>query len=562
MSATVETPAPVPAAYPALAPTPVLGVGVIGHRHSRLPRDPAALARLEASIEAVLGEIRAALAAVSGRPEAGLRVLTSLAEGADRMGARAALAQGHPLDVVLPMPPAAYEADFATVDSRAQFADLLARADRAVVLDFLGEAPVARDRMYALAVDYLLEHADILIAVWDGQPAAGKAGTPLTLDRAAALGMPLIIVPANGIDAPYLQWSALEAEALHTDDATLLARHALAEVLRKVVAGLVLPPPPGAAGTLANLEQQRAGKPPLERLEALFDAADALAMRYAGRFRLAVTATFVLAGLATTLAVLGLASLIPEARDFSLFAALYKGKIVITTTECVLLLAILVLVHLAQRRFVHTRWIRYRHLAEQARVARELRRVSLRGPTAKGVESDWTAWLVRALQRHEGLPPLQAEAKTLEQASRAFKALAEDQAGYHERAAARAHGWEHRLEVVGLCFFVAAVVAVIGGILFGGLSPLLRIGSGLLAVMLPVIGSALLGIRFVRDYAGIHARSHAMAQDLAGIARRLSHPEPDARRLRLRALELARILLHDVFRWRLHAESRKLDLPG
>ena len=61
-------------------------------------------------------------------PNTPLLVLSSLAEGADRLGARVALRLGIGVVAVLPLPRPEYERDFSSDDSRAEFADLSGRA--------------------------------------------------------------------------------------------------------------------------------------------------------------------------------------------------------------------------------------------------------------------------------------------------------------------------------------------------------------------------------------------------------------------------------------------------
>lgn len=149
-------------------------VGVAGHR--QVP-DPAP----------VLEDVRAFLQSVArAAPEsagAGALVLaSSLAEGADRLVAHAALELGWRLVVVLPFPQARFEADFP--DSVDEFRALLQRADQVTVADATlvpdqdlhleGAAP--DDVGYERAAVYTAQHAHVLLALWDGVPYAGARG--------------------------------------------------------------------------------------------------------------------------------------------------------------------------------------------------------------------------------------------------------------------------------------------------------------------------------------------------------------------------------------------------
>ncbi len=94
---------------------PPYAAGITGHRPNRLA--PNAAGRIAAGVDAALAAL--------GPPDA---LVTALAEGADRIAARAALARGWRLVAPLPFPAEDYAADFAEPASRAEFDALLARA--------------------------------------------------------------------------------------------------------------------------------------------------------------------------------------------------------------------------------------------------------------------------------------------------------------------------------------------------------------------------------------------------------------------------------------------------
>ena len=111
-------------------------------------------------------------------------VLSSLAEGADRLVARVSMKElSAELIAVLPMPQKEYEQDFQTEELKAEFRALLSRAL------FVKEAPVPqgdaswtvegepRNRQYARAGAIVADHAQVLFAIWDGKPARGTGGT-------------------------------------------------------------------------------------------------------------------------------------------------------------------------------------------------------------------------------------------------------------------------------------------------------------------------------------------------------------------------------------------------
>lgn len=146
-------------------------VGVTGHRTF-------------AEVAAVAALVDDLLAGLGPRG----RVVTSLAEGADRLVARrAARLEGWAHEVVLPLDPADYETDFADETSVTEFRLLLASA---AAVDRVPDAPTREDA-YLAAGRVVLDRCDALLAVWDGQPARGLGGTAEIVAEARARALPL-----------------------------------------------------------------------------------------------------------------------------------------------------------------------------------------------------------------------------------------------------------------------------------------------------------------------------------------------------------------------------------
>jgi hypothetical protein len=121
-------------------------------------------------------------------------VLSALAEGADRLVVQRVLARGQArLVVVLPLPTHEYLADFAAPASRQEFLTLLDRAEEVIALP---PAPT-RNAAYEAAGRYVLEHCDVLLAIWDGQQAQGQGGTGGIVAQARQRHLPLAWVHAG-----------------------------------------------------------------------------------------------------------------------------------------------------------------------------------------------------------------------------------------------------------------------------------------------------------------------------------------------------------------------------
>ena len=158
---------------PAAAEGPLpLVVGVVGHRHL----EPADYPIYRARVVALFAHLRAEY------PATPLRVISALAEGADRLVADMALQSGCDLIVPLPMPTADYEQDFP--QTAGAFRELLARAPAGNVFvlpsphgDSSPLTPQQRDARYLEAGIYIAGQCHLLLALWDGVRNNAIAGT-------------------------------------------------------------------------------------------------------------------------------------------------------------------------------------------------------------------------------------------------------------------------------------------------------------------------------------------------------------------------------------------------
>lgn len=139
------------------------------------------------------------------------RILSPLAEGADRAVAQAVLEYpGAQLDAVLPLAVEDYLEDFATEHSKQEFRDLLALSSHPVCLRTQRLADETTDKNSLLALrlrayervgHYVVDQCDLLIAVWDGQPAHGRGGTAEIVQYALDRHRPVLRVWQNTCEA-------------------------------------------------------------------------------------------------------------------------------------------------------------------------------------------------------------------------------------------------------------------------------------------------------------------------------------------------------------------------
>ena len=169
-----------------------LHLGVTGHRS--LEHEDEIRRQINLAIDVALTP-RSADSRSGARRD--LVVVSALAEGADRLVAQECLRRdGATLTAVLPLAVERYEEDFATAASRAEFADLLARAAEVQ----LAEPMPTRDQAYERAGQMVVEQSDIVIAVWNGLGAAGRGGTADTVAFAHTRGVPVIRIDSRNLE--------------------------------------------------------------------------------------------------------------------------------------------------------------------------------------------------------------------------------------------------------------------------------------------------------------------------------------------------------------------------
>jgi hypothetical protein len=125
-----------------------------------------------------------------------------LAEGADRLVARVALAQGARLIAPLPMPREEYARDFEPGLRRgnaAEFDELLTHAIAAPVIPFtrgnslqaVRSDPGKRAEQYRAVGLFITQHSNVLIAIWDGDETNMAVGGTAEVVKFAREGIPL-----------------------------------------------------------------------------------------------------------------------------------------------------------------------------------------------------------------------------------------------------------------------------------------------------------------------------------------------------------------------------------
>jgi len=566
-------------------PAIAIRVGVTGHRLSRL--EPAHVGRINAEIDAILDAIAAGVAAAhqkyareyaSSAPL--LYLVSALADGADTLAAQRALERGWRLLAPLPFVKKDYARDFAPADLEKLDA-LLARADAVAELDGTRQGADLEERAYLQAGMVMINQADFIIAVWDGEEARGRAGTAVIKEEALAAGKHVVWVnaasdkqpvflAANGEEAPLTagaveealaailappprgeiehEFSGKRTHALHAYHGYLdEAAHrinfgAFFQFWERLIAGswpfniaLTMSPPDDEITEMRKAALASRIRAPA-RDRRVFDEiiiprfcwADRLAIHYGNLYRSSYFFNYLFAALAVFLAL------------FDLVAS-FGGKTVWISTEVTLIVMILAVTTMGKRGRWHEKWIDYRQLAEELRQFRRLFLTADRGvrhddpAQGEGAESaGWVEWYLAATRREAGLTSSRFDGETMHKIA---EAILEDeirpQIAYHGKKADVLHKLEHRLHILGefafgltllVCLVYLTLVAMAAG--DGALAEIAyeakKSAKGwvtLLTGFLPSLGAAFFGIRVQGEFGSTAERSHATAAQLKLIVR-------------------------------------------
>jgi hypothetical protein len=499
-------------------------IGVTGHRALRQPE------RIAATIGEVLDTGIRELFDRPFPPEhratpLAYTVLTPLAEGADRLVAKEVLKTANAeIEVVLPLAREDYLRDFAAAESKAEFEAL---CQKARLVHALGSSPLPsagraadseeeRKRAYEKAGRHVVDRCDVLIAVWDGKPSRGRGGTAEIVAYAREKKRPLIIVSSENPDQTI------------TEKGAGLSRRAYDRI------GMFnqFPIPEGDKQTYANkMHEELFATPEGEKLSGSvkikirdcllpwYVRASLIAKQNQKRYFRSGLIVYALSPLAVAAVAAGL--------------LVSKLALAAFLLEFVFLLAIYVVIRVADRRKVHKKWIETRFLAERIRSAIFLFSCGVKPATVSLSPLMKTAlradeWIVRAFDE------ILARAGEAETEDRGACAACVSfvrarwigpQIGFHAAKAEKAGRLSRLLEKAGWATFLAAVGAAawhLVSFIFGhrGILPALEKPAVFLAIVLPALGAAIGGVRSHREYSRLEKRSQYMAEALRELDQR------------------------------------------
>jgi hypothetical protein len=173
-------------------------VGFTGHRHLA---DPAGASRA----------IRGALDALRREIPGEWIALSSIAGGSDQLFVQQARAIGLSWHAILPLSRPEFAKDFTPKDWAA-VEDILTAADHVHTISEYGDR---KDGYLDCGIE-TVNGSDVLLAVWDGEPARGRGGTADVVQYAESIGKPVMIIDAATHEVRKQNWHRLEP-----DDAVL-----------------------------------------------------------------------------------------------------------------------------------------------------------------------------------------------------------------------------------------------------------------------------------------------------------------------------------------------------
>lgn len=160
----------------------ILRIAVTGHRFI------SSNDQLSSAIRSVLDKI------TQNYSNTEIQLFCALAEGSDQLVAKIALSyQSIKLVVPLPLPEDEYLQEFSSDIARNLFLELTQRAEKVFTLPEQVDHPTAYEHVGI----YLLDHSEVLVAIWNGKYSLKKGGTSEIVKKALQMEKLIYWIYAN-----------------------------------------------------------------------------------------------------------------------------------------------------------------------------------------------------------------------------------------------------------------------------------------------------------------------------------------------------------------------------
>jgi hypothetical protein len=376
---------------------------VVGFSGHRVLENPAGVAKA----------VRTALAGLQADVPGEWIALSSVAEGSDTVFVEMSTSLGLTWHAILPLPKAEFQKDFST-EHWALVEAKLSKAEHVQVITENG----SREDAYLDCGVETVNGADVLLAVWDGQPARGKGGTGEVVEYARALGKPIVLIDAVTTEIRRENFAKLERT-----DSSLARLNSL---------------PAGSTGW---------GENPFKAPDNIFafqQKCDRAASKGAPQFRRLIVSTVLLHVLATLVAATALAY------DLHILALIWLKLLCLAG-------ALGVAVVLRRHHHSHHSWVRCRLAAEFCRSALATWGLPRAAPLFQDLDLPGVRGLTRALHVLHSRSAT-AQPITMEDFKRIYLAKRiDDQLNYYRRQEARALPLFGRLK---MGFWIATLLAI------------------------------------------------------------------------------------------------------
>lgn len=557
-----------------------LRIGVAGHRNLTNADE------VRVAIQRVLEQIQKTLQPQQ-RTSLDWVVVSPLALGADRIVAEEILKQaGSSLEVLSPFSLDEYRQDFVEPDDFEEFNRLVSRADSVQCITQTSqpqdgsaeEQSSWRDRGYLNVGRAVVDASEIVVVIWDGEPARGLGGTADTVGYALRQQRTVIWVnSASPLEEPQqiLGWEPgrqpdctrlpITAKQLSPGYHQLDAYNRDARIPRERLERI--------ARVEQNSLRERGQETGLsaDNLRHIIDVvvphfvkSDQLAIHYRKLYVRTMAGLFVLSALAVTI-VVGQVLFFPKHLWIILFELLAMGTAVGLWTWC-------------RRGAWHEKWIHDRYLAERLRMTAFSLLLDQSDDTVTPAPGNTLAfysgpqhWLLLAVrtvvERTRSVPHTTAEFKAVRQFL--IEAWLEDQQQYHTRNGSRKHAAAHRGHRTGMVLFLLTLVMALLHFLGVGhddhhhaATDLQRVDVWItfFAIVLPAWGAAIHAITNQLELERIAARSQRMSALLSIVIERARKAE-SLEELREVVSEGQRVMGTENHEWWILLSFRQPILP-
>jgi hypothetical protein len=600
-------------------------IGVTGHRPKDL-RD-ADLDLLQRQVRNVVQVVReASERVIASEPSSYLgtsvvlRIISPLAEGADRIVAEVAMAEGCELQAPLPFARDEYEKDFPA--SVGEFRTLLKLATSVFELDGSRDNHERENESYENVGQMILRHSDVIIAIWNGKAAENVGGTGQIIEEALRLGIPTVCIHSgtphqvtlrvrtensenDGTSLSHLSKRLVEVLAPPRSDkppswwhrviqlfapsshvARDLRETYFSETQRRFNYGFPFEMfaalaerfwPNWPVLWLPTIPQKALDSPDRTSFTRNFlkmhhDWADSLANFYVNLYRSSFVVNYVLAALAVSFALCNF--ILKEPKPWP------------TWVELGLILMIIIITIMGNHWNWHRKWVDYRLLAEYFRTSLFLAPLGWTLPSVRPrplYERDdpgntWVSWHFRAVMREAGLPFARADAQYLQKCLKDVNADIQHQVDYHDRNRKELSRIYKHLHLGSLALFGLTLLACILHLTLENSWATERLTSlnltahahwvsnflTVLAAALPTFGAAIAGILSQGEFHRNADHSEAMQQRLNQIASAAIHPETTSvlKAIGQLAEEAAEVMVFELLDWRSIFQVKVLGLPA